>query len=248
MPVVQYKLVKTEIGAMQAPPYIKDGGHWYSPKDNTMIGWYDHSTEYEKPSNLREMSKSEFRKRILQSHSENPFTERGEGSPNEDSTEMTTEQVIQMADDWYEDFFTKNNVIPANHESEAAILNAQMFKIAEAFLYMESMVSEATVMIPIASEDLSCPFGCDEVTQKNIIGINTAIASDIPIPNPTYWTPKGYPFPIEVSHMELKMIGGAILDKQNEYYGVYFYHKANIMMSSDYNTIMRYDYTTGYPE
>ncbi|MFK5284172.1 hypothetical protein ACI3PL_31795, partial [Lacticaseibacillus paracasei] len=77
----------------------------------------------------------------------------------------------------------------------------------------------------------------------NIVGIIVAITAGIPIPNPTYWTPKGYPFPILVTHTELITVGGSILNKKNDLYGVYFTHKTNIMMTSDYDEIVAYDVT-----
>lgn len=126
------------------------------------------------------------------------------------------------------------------------IVAAQESKILEAFTYMEKRLELATVDVPIASQNTSCSFGCDRNTQENIIGINTALAVGIPIPNPTSWTPKGYPFPVPVTHTELVMIGGAILNKKNELYTVYFGHKANIMMTSNYDDIIGYNVKTGY--
>ena len=126
------------------------------------------------------------------------------------------------------------------------IVEIQESKILEAFKYMETQLEIATVSVSISSQNTSCNFGCDKNTQENIIGINTALAVGIPIPNPTNWTPKGYPFPVPVTHTELVMIGGAILNKKNELYTVYFTHKANIMMTSDYDTIQAYNVTTGY--
>lgn len=136
--------------------------------------------------------------------------------------------------------------LPIKSYTPEEIVIAQETKILEAFTYMEGQLELATVDVPIASQNTSCSFGCDRNTQENIIGINTALAVGIPIPNPTSWTPKGYPFPVPVTHTELVMIGGAILNKKNELYTVYFTHKANIMMTSDYETIQSYNVTTGY--
>lgn len=126
------------------------------------------------------------------------------------------------------------------------IVDAQSGKILQAFGYMEQKLSLASIEIPITSANTDCSFGCDQTTQDNIIGIIVAITAGIPIPNPTYWTPKGYPFPILVTHTELITVGGLILNKKNELYTVYFGHKTNIMMSSDYNEIVSYNVTTGY--
>ena len=119
-------------------------------------------------------------------------------------------------------------------------------RVNEAFNKMELFLEDAFVEVPIDSMNASLPFGCDKVTQENIMGINTAINGGIPVPNPTYWTPKGHSTPVQVTHTELKLIGGAILDKKNEYYQQYFIHKAVIMNAVDYNAILLYDYSTGY--
>lgn len=126
------------------------------------------------------------------------------------------------------------------------VVELQTKKALAAFAFMETKLELATTQVPIASANAVCNFGCDRVTQENIIGINVAIAVGIPVPNPTQWTPKGYPFPIAVTHTELAYIGGAILNKKNELYTIYFNHKANILMTSDYDTIAAYDVTTGY--
>lgn len=136
---------------------------------------------------------------------------------------------------------------PAPVYTEEDIIAVQELRILDAFKYMETKLEAATVQVPISSaNNANRPFGCDQTTQDNIVGVNVAIAVNIPVSDPTYWTPKGYPFPILVTHAELANIGGAILNKKNELYQVYFTHKAAIMMTSDYNEIMTYNVTTGY--
>lgn len=138
-------------------------------------------------------------------------------------------------------------IIPPFVPTPDDIVRAQESKILAALTHMEGVLELSTVQVPIESaNNANRPFGCDQTTQDNIVGVNVAIAVNIPVSDPTYWTPKGYPFPILVTHAELANIGGAILNKKNELYQVYFTHKAAIMMTSDYNEIMTYNVTTGY--
>lgn len=140
----------------------------------------------------------------------------------------------------------ENPQIDLSGISPTDIVNLQSARITEAFTYMLEKLDDATVNVFITSQNLNCPFGCDKFTQENIIGINTAITVGINIPDPRLWSPKGYPYPVNVSHSELAKIGEAIINKKDELYGVYFYHKSNIMMSSDYLTIYNYNFKLGY--
>lgn len=163
------------------------------------------------------------------------------GGINYPSNWLSTATTEDLADKG----ITKTSIVdPPKTPQE--IVTIQEIKIAEAFDHMEQRLSLSSIAIPITSANTNCSFGCDKTTQDNIVGIIVAITSGIPITNPTYWTPKGYPFPILITHTELITVGGAILNKKNELFGVYFGHKTNIMMSSNYDVIAAYDVTTGY--
>lgn len=243
MPVIEYKLLRVGRNAYQAPEYIDDGGHWQSQIDGTLIGWrrYAEDVDFHLPDQDRELSKAEFIARQLAIHAEYPMM-----SDDETPVELTEQQVTDQSSLWYQNYLVEQGAIPTNPTQED-IITLQTKKIALAFAEMEKRLNEAAVTVPIASQpEVTCTFGCDAVSQNNIIGVNTAIASQIPVPNPTFWTPKGFPFPVEITHTELAYVGGAVLNKKNEYYGVYFTHKASILMTSDYGDLVDYDYTTGY--
>jgi hypothetical protein len=239
MAITQYKLEKFGNEGMSTPPYITDGGYWYDPYDNSMLGWFVYETEFSK-GEIKEISKLQIAERLLDMHSRAPFA----NSVNTQIT-LTNVEVEALADDFYTRMYTTNFVDKKDAESKD-IIYVQEKSIAAAFREMEKALENATVSVFITSANTNCPFGCDSVTQENIVGINTALAVGIPVPNPTNWTPKGYPFPVEVTHAELTAIGGAILNKKNDLYTQYFIHKANIMMSSSYEEISKYDFYLGY--
>jgi len=107
MPVIEYKLHKIGKNAKAIPDWVEDGGHWRNPSDSTMLGWVEAEADrdYYIPDTVTELDKSAVTTRILGIHSANPFPVMGEdGTPTEDN--MTTEQVTNMAEDWYDSFIS----------------------------------------------------------------------------------------------------------------------------------------------
>jgi hypothetical protein len=101
----------------------------------------------------------------------------------------------------------------------------------------------ATVTISGASYG----FGCDRDSRENILGINTAIASGLPIPNPRPWMPKGAVTPVMCTHADLAAIGGALLARKDAVMQAYFAHKAAIKAMADVDAILSHDVTAGWP-
>ena len=107
MPVIEYKLHKIGKNAKAIPDWVEDGGYWKNPSDSTMLGWAEAEADrdYYIPDTVTELDKAAVTARILGMHSTNPFPVMGEdGAPTEDN--MTTEQVTNMAEDWYDSFIS----------------------------------------------------------------------------------------------------------------------------------------------
>lgn len=246
MPVVKYKLINTPPGIIgprgkTAPPYITDGGHWLNQTDNTLIGWMEDNPEfYFDADEVTVVSRTNFVNYLLERHASEPITN-GDDPP----VELTEQEVVTMAGAWYDNYVNENRVIPPSPTPEQ-LTSLKRKKQSEAFAVMTEKLDNATVEVPIASAGSNCLFGCDKTTQDNIIGINTAISRNVPVANAVGWMPKGQTTPVMVDHTELAMIGGALLNKKEEYYNVYFTHKAAIFAANDYATIINYDVSSGY--
>lgn len=238
MAIVQYKLIYYPTVGGMIPISIKSGGYW--PENDTLIGWSDTILDSEIYSaQIKVLSKSEFLERQLRIHSLTPF----KNITNQETLEgvdMTELEVIDTFSQWFDNFVQENFVASSSIETlKTDVLN-------RAFLALERKIETASVNVFISSINTNCPFGCDKTTQDNIIGINVAISRGVNVPNPTYWTPKGYTDPVTITHTELAEIGGAIFNKKNEMYGIYFAHKSSIISSSDPLYVAQYDYTEGY--
>lgn len=245
MAFTEYKLFfRVGIGGT-IPEYIKSGGYFLDPDNGTMIGWYSKKNinfEYDGQKDIIEITLNQMIDRQLEIHQRYPMllALEGDGMANR---VMTEQEVIDTVTNWYNTTLLEN--IPANPTAEN-LAEVKSDKLKQAFVYMEKMLDKEVVSLPIASVGANCMFGCDKTTQENIIGINTAIARNVNIPNPTYWTPKNSGEAVVVTHDELATIGGSILVKKNDYYAVYFVHKSNIINATDYEYVVRYDFTTGY--
>ena len=85
-------------------------------------------------------------------------------------------------------------------------------------------IDSAEVVVSISGIDYT--FGCDAESRENIMGINLAIVSGLPVPNPRTWKPRGIDIPVECTHQELLTIGGAVLAKKDDIMQNYFIKKA----------------------
>jgi hypothetical protein len=103
MAIVEYLLHRNEQGHKIVPPFIIDGGHWWNPVDFTMVGWIDDVRDYYVPDTLIILSKEEFANRLLSMHNVNPLMAESQ-SPEAEPTPMTNEQVIDIANEWYDKF------------------------------------------------------------------------------------------------------------------------------------------------
>lgn len=243
MAFVEYKFVRETPDIVWMPPWIKAGGFWLSPLDESFVGWEYEPEEinYFIPKNFKRLGRGDFINRQLAIHAQVSFTK---PDPNDEDIryDMTTQEVIDEMGTWYDTFVTDMAASLPQFVSNRMKSEA----ISAAFLHLETRLEDAFVSVAISSTGQNEPFGVDKTTQENIIGTNTAIAVGVPLPDPMYWTPKGSATPVVVTHGELATIGGAILNKKNEYYQNYFTHKAAINALSNVADILKYDYTTGY--
>lgn len=245
MAITEYKLIQKINDGRYIPEFIIDGGYWPSPIDFTIIGWYnDEPGEFvlEGQPEFVEMTKSQLISRMLAIHNVYPMMKNIDIflEPSITPEPLTENEISQMISVWYDDTCARNVSVTSD------INRLKSKKLAQAFKFLEKKIEDAVVEVAIASTGQTHPFGCDRITQENIIGINTAIARNIAIPNPTYWTPKGSPAPITVTHDELAAVGAAILNKKNDLYMIYFGHKSNIMSQTDPVEVAKYDFAIGF--
>lgn len=237
MPVVKYKLIRVRDG-MTAPEYIKDGGHMGNSNDYTLIGWTEDDPEYGfDESQVEVISKTDFVEDQVSQIESFPFQRLG--------VEVTEAEYRTAMETWYDNYVTQNRVIPQS-PTQKQLDALKKKKQAEAFAAMSKKLEDAVVEVPIASAAANLQFGCDKTTQDNIIGVNAAIARNVPVGNTVSWMPKGQTTPANLTQNELAAVGGALLNKKEEYYNVYFTHKAAIYSANDYATIINLDVTTGY--
>lgn len=109
MAIVEYMLHRNDQGHKIVPPFIIDGGHWWNPADFTMVGWVEDQRDYYVPDSLLILTREQFASRILTMHVVNPFIQNNGSGLNLDpsnNTPMTDEQVVELANEWYDKFTT----------------------------------------------------------------------------------------------------------------------------------------------
>ena len=107
MAIVEYMLHRNEQGHKIVPPFIIDGGHWWNPADFTMVGWVEDNRDYYIPDTLTILTRELFAERLLAMHVANPFMINPSSGLNmnpEENIPMTNEQVVEIADQWYNKF------------------------------------------------------------------------------------------------------------------------------------------------
>ena len=97
--ILEYKMHMTA-GGMRTPEWIEDGGYW-GKSDHTKIGWSpdEADREYYIPDTVTELTATELETRVLAMHSDNAFLKSAE-NPEDEDTEMTTDEVKKMVSDW----------------------------------------------------------------------------------------------------------------------------------------------------
>lgn len=108
MPVAEYKLHKQGHRRL-IPDFIDDRGHWYNPVDHTYIGWVEDNPDHYVPDTIVYLTKEQFVTRAMAIHNTEPFRDHGDEVAAA-GTPLTNEQVLTMAEEWYDSFVAKNSV------------------------------------------------------------------------------------------------------------------------------------------
>lgn len=125
------------------------------------------------------------------------------------------------------------------------LANKKSEKTQQAWSEMNRRLEDYSVTVTISGNDY--PFGCDSESRDNIMGLNTAIAIGIAVPNPRDYTPKGYLTPVQCTHADLAAIGAALLTAKDTFIASYLVHKAAISALTTSIEVAAYDITTGWP-
>ena len=106
MPVIEYKLHAVASGhALQAPPWVIDGGNWYNPTDKTLVGWVPAEADraYYVPDTVTTLTKAELNTRLLGIHTTTKFKKPLDPEATPPTYEDLTEaEVTTMSNDWYD--------------------------------------------------------------------------------------------------------------------------------------------------
>ena len=99
--MLEYKLHAPANGVgMSIPPWVHNGGHWYSGDDHTMIGFSPDTTEYYIPDSVEFKTLADLKERQLAVHANYPYKVMdAEGKPTAD--DMTNAQVEAWVDEWH---------------------------------------------------------------------------------------------------------------------------------------------------
>ena len=112
MPVVEYmNHIYDGDHRRHIPGFIHDRGHWYNPANETWVGWTRTKTNYYVPNTLKKLSKEDFVQRCLAIHLINPITilsSDGNATPENFITLSSENEVRNYAEQWYDDFVTRN--------------------------------------------------------------------------------------------------------------------------------------------
>ena len=100
MRMLEYKLHAPANGVgMSIPPWVHNGGHWYSGDDHTMIGFSPDTTEYYIPDSVDYKTLTELKARQVAIHAVTPYKViDADGRPTE--VDMSDAQVETMVDEW----------------------------------------------------------------------------------------------------------------------------------------------------
>jgi hypothetical protein len=98
MKIVEYKLHAVSRG-MTTPGFIRNGGHYSNPDDNTLLGFIPDPCEYYLPDTLVYLTLDEAKTRQLAIHAKYPM--RKQDIETMEMTEMTDAEVEAQMDIWH---------------------------------------------------------------------------------------------------------------------------------------------------
>jgi len=101
MKMLEYKLHAPANGVgMSIPPWVHNGGHWYSGDDYTMIGFAPDTTEYYIPDSVDFKTEAELKTRVVAMHQVSPMRKMDPASPGAEGDVMTDAEVETMVGEW----------------------------------------------------------------------------------------------------------------------------------------------------
>ena len=98
MKIVEYKLHAVSQG-MTTPGFVRNGGHYSNPDDNTMLGFVPDPCEYYLPDTLVYLTLDEAKTRQLAIHAK--YTMKKHDMETMEMTEMTDSEVEAQMDIWH---------------------------------------------------------------------------------------------------------------------------------------------------
>jgi len=101
MKIIEYKLHGNPNGSgLITPGFVKEGGYYNNPDDNTMIGVIPEPCEWYVPDTVEELTLAELKTRSLAISAKYPYTQPnlGDGGASE---KMTNEEIEASIDAWY---------------------------------------------------------------------------------------------------------------------------------------------------
>ena len=103
MRMLEYKLHAPANGVgMSIPPWVHNGGHWYSGDDHTMIGFSPDTTEYYIPDSVDFFTLAELQARQVALHQKYPMRKWDSMvPPHEEGDVMTDAEVEAAVDEWH---------------------------------------------------------------------------------------------------------------------------------------------------
>ena len=99
MKIIEYKLHAVSQG-MTAPGFVRNGGHYSNPDDDTMLGFVPEPCKYYLPDTLVYLTLAEAKTRQLAIHAKYPMQDMNL-DPMQETTPMSIAEVEAHMDAWY---------------------------------------------------------------------------------------------------------------------------------------------------
>lgn len=182
MAIVQYKLEVIRPGEGATIPIgITDSGFYYSPIDNTFLGWLDtRETEYYmgKSATAVPITKLDAIDRVLNIHHHYPYMKPDQDlgfSGEANLVPFTDQEVSDQVSEWYDELWNKNMNVTTGYIPTSAEVNDEREK--RIYLGCNVAVSNVgTVFVTGRSEDIRNMTGLgQEAILRIVVGDNTTI-------------------------------------------------------------------------
>jgi len=110
--IVEYKLekVRARSDAKKTPIWIDNGGQWFSPINNSYVGYIRDDVEYYIPSTLKRLTRDSFISRMQTIHASHtlyktpPLTDDGSPDVEAELVAYTDEELVTAMGSWWDTF------------------------------------------------------------------------------------------------------------------------------------------------